>query len=86
MGEAMLARCVCVCVPSVWARMDVKLLFYAGACGPHVLTTRNVAGFLYPHIYLYILYIYIPPPCAHLSRSWGGLYFIPVIIYGQSLM
>ena len=75
MGEAMLARCVCVCVPSVWARMDVKLLFYAGACGPHVLTTRNVAGFLYPHIY-----IYSPALCAFKSQL-GGAYILSLSVY-----
>ena len=48
-------KCVCVCTICI----DVKLLFYAGACGTHVQITRNeavgmsgkgnVASFLHLH-------------------------------------
>ena len=51
---------VCVCVYVCTICIDVKLLFYAGACGTHALITRNeavgmsgkgnvVASFLYLH-------------------------------------
>ena len=82
---------VCLCVCTIW--IDVKLLYFAGGNSPSSYVAQRsygrCGGWVHGRMNLYLQYIYIIyiiRPWAHLSRSWGDVYLIAVVLYGQCLL
>ena len=88
---------MCVCTICI----DVKILYCAGGqqpiflCCPTKLrkmwwmgswTHEPVPAIYIYNIYIYIYILYIIRPWAHLSRSWGDVYLIAVVLYSQCLL